>query len=137
MIDGLYDIAVDTPKLHRRGTLTLKSNDDKIAAILNVGEDLQDERFAGTCKDKEFTFEGSGEFPSVGQIDYVAKGSIWGNSIDIKCETSAGTITMFGTQIGSSAGAVRSSHDFIMQASTGDMGDSEGVMFSGLYADGG
>lgn len=137
MIDGLYDIAVDTPKLHRRGMLTLKSNDDKIAAILNVGEDLQDERFAGTCKDKEFTFEGSGEFPSVGQIDYVAKGSIWGNSIDIKCETSAGTITMFGTQIGSSAGAVRSSHDFIMQASTGDMGDSEGVMFSGLYADGG
>jgi len=137
MIDGLYDIAVDTPKLHRRGTLTLKSNDGKIAAILNVGEDLQDERFAGTCKDKEFTFGGSGEFPSVGQIDYVAKGSIWGNSIDIKCETSAGTITMFGTQIGSSAGAVRSSHDFIMQASTGDMGDSEGVMFSGLYADGG
>jgi len=137
MIDGLYDIAVDTPKLHRRGTLTLKSNDGKIAAILNVGEDLQDERFAGTCKDKEFTFEGSGEFPSVGQIDYVAKGSIWGNSIDIKCETSAGAITMFGTQIGSSAGAVRSSHDFIMQASTGDMGDSEGVMFSGLYADGG
>lgn len=136
MIDGLYDIAVDTPKLHRRGMLTLKSSEDKIAATLSVG-DLQDARFAGTCEGKEFTFEGAGEFPSVGQIDYVVKGSIWGNSIDIKCETSAGVITMFGTQIGSSAGAVRSSHDFIMEASTGEMGDSEGMMYSGLYADGG
>ncbi|MBR3181437.1 MAG: hypothetical protein IKF56_02180 [Eggerthellaceae bacterium] len=136
MIDGLYDIAVDTPKLHRRGTLSLKSNEGKIAGILNVG-DLQDARFAGTCEGKEFEFEGSGEFPTVGQIDYVAKGSIWGNSLDIKCETSAGVITMFGTQIGSSAGAVRSSHDFIMSASSGDFSDKDGTMFSGLYADGG
>ncbi len=137
MIDGLYDIAVDTPKLHRRGMLTLKSYEDRIAAVLSVGEDLQDARFAGTCQDKEFTFEGSGEFPSVGQIDFVAKGSVWGNSIDMKCETSAGVITIFGTQIGSSAGAVRSSHDFIMQASTGDMSDADGMMFSGVFADGG
>ena len=136
MIDGLYDIAIDTPKLHRRGTLSLKSAEDKIAGILNVG-DLEDVLFAGTCEDKEFTFEGSGEYPSLGQIDYVAKGSIWGNSIDIKCETSAGIITMFGTQIGSSAGAVRSSHDFIMSASTGDFSDIDGTMYSGLYADGG
>ena len=62
--------------------------------------DLQDARFAGTCEGKEFAFEGSGEFPAVGQINYTAKGSIWGNSIDIKCETSAGVVTMFGTQIG-------------------------------------
>ena len=136
MIDGLYDIAVDTPKLHRRGMLTLKSGEGKIAAILSVGEDLKDERFAGTCEGKEFTFTGAGEFPSVGQIDYVAKGSIWGNSIDVKCETSVGVITMFGTQIGSSAGAVRSSHDFIMSASGGDYSD-ESTMYSGLFADGG
>lgn len=136
MIDGLYDIAIDTPKMHRRGTLALKSSEDKIAGVLNVS-DLKDAHFVGTCEDKEFAFEGSGEFPSVGQIDYVAKGSIWGNSIDVKCETSAGVITMFGTQIGSSAGAVRSSHDFIMAASTGDFSDADGTMFSGLYADGG
>ena len=136
MIDGLYDIAVDTPKLHRRGTLALKSDEGEIAGVLNVG-DLQDACFAGTCEGKEFTFEGSGEFPSVGQIDYIAKGSIWGNSIDVKCETSAGVITMFGTQIGASAGAIVSSHEFIMAASTGDFSDKNGTMFSGLFADGG
>ena len=136
MIDGLYDIAVDTPKLHRRGTLALKSDGDQIAGVLNVS-DLQGARFAGTCAGREFTFEGSGEFPSIGQIDYVAKGSIWGNSIDVKCETSAGVITMFGTQMGASAGAMVSSHDFIMSASTGDFSDKDGTMFSGLFADGG
>ena len=135
MIDGLFDVAVDTPKLHRRGTLSLKSNEGAIAGVLNVG-DLEDARFAGTCVDKEFTFEGSGEFPSVGQSDYVAKGSVWGNSIDVKCETSVGVITIFGTQIGSSAGAVVSSHEFVMSASTGDFTSGSDTMYSGLYADG-
>jgi len=136
MIDGLYDVAIDTPKLHKRGTLTLKSNADKIAGMLSVGE-LEGVRLAGTCENKEFTIEGSGEFGDLGQVDYVAKGSVWGNSIDVKCETSVGIVTVFGTQIGSSAGAVRSSHDFIMSASSGDFSDKDGTMFSGLYADGG
>ena len=134
MIDGTFDIAVDTPKLHRRGTLSLKSEGEAIAGILNVG-DLKDARFVGTCHDKEFTFEGSGEFPSVGQIDYVAKGSTWGNSIDVKVDTNVGVITMFGTRIGASAGAEVSSHEFVMSASTGDF-SGESAMYSGLYADG-
>ena len=136
MIDGLYDISVDTPKLHRRGTVSLKSDQGSIVGILNVGEDLRDERFEGTCEDKEFTFEGSGEFPSVGQIDYVAKGSVWGNSLDIAVESSAGKITMFGTQLGGSAGAVQSSHDYMMKASRADFSD-DSMMYSGLFADGG
>ncbi len=134
MIDGLYDVAIDTPKIHKRGTLSLKSNEGKIAGILNAGE-LKDARFAGTCEDKDFTFEGSGEFPSVGQIDYVAKGNVWGNSLDVKIETNAGVITIFGTQIGSSAGAIASSHDYIMTASTGNTDDANGLMYAGLFAD--
>ena len=136
MIDGLYDISVDTPKLHRRGTVSLKSGEGSIVGILNVGEDLKDARFEGTCADKEFTFEGSGEFPSVGQIDYVAKGSVWGNSLDITVESSAGKITMFGTQLGGSAGAVQSSHEYMMKASRADFSD-DSMMYSGLFADGG
>ena len=136
MIDGLYDISVDTPKLHRRGTISLRSDEGSIVGILNVGEDLKDAHFEGTCEDKEFTFEGSGEFPSVGQIDYVAKGSVWGNTLDITVESSAGKITMFGTQLGGSAGAVQSSHDYMMKASRADFSD-DSMMYSGLFADGG
>ena len=136
MINGTYDISVDTPKLHRRGTLSLKSDEGAIAAILNVGEDLRGAQFEGTCADKEFTFEGSGEFPSVGQIDYTAKGSVWGNTLDITVESSAGKITIFGTQLGGSAGSMESSHDYMMKASRADFSD-DSVMYSGLFSDGG
>ena len=135
MINGTYDIAVDTPKLHRRGTLALKSEGGVIAAVLNVGE-LGDLRFTGTCAGKEFTFAGVGEFGELGQVDYTASGSVWGSSIDVKCETSAGTVTIFGTQLSSSAGAAISSHDFIMSASAGDFTTGADTMYSGLYSDG-
>ena len=136
MIDGLYDISVDTPKLHRRGTISLRSDEGSIVGVLNVGEDLRDAHFEGTCADKEFTFEGSGEFPAVGKIDYVAKGSVWGNTLDIAVESSIGKITMFGTQLGGSAGAVKSSHEYMMKASRADFSD-DSMMYSGLFADGG
>ena len=134
MIDGTFDISVDTPKLHRRWTISLKSEGDVVAAVLNVGEDLRDERFEGACSGKEFTFEGSGEFPSVGQIDYTAKGSIWGNSLDITVESSAGKIAMFGTRIGGSSGVLASSHEFMMKASRADF-SAEDIMYSGAYGD--
>ena len=57
MIDQLYDIAIDTPKYHRRGTLALKSTGTDIVAKLQVS-DLDEMEFVGTCADKEFDFEG-------------------------------------------------------------------------------
>ena len=135
MIDGTFDISVDTPKLHRRGAGSLKSEEDAIVGILNVGEDLHDARFEGTCSGKEFAFEGSGEFPEVGQIDYKAKGSIWGNSLDIDIESSVGKITIFGTRIGGSSGANVSSHDYMMRASKADFSYDDGSMYSGLFSD--
>ena len=136
MIDGTFDVAIDTPKLHRRGTLTLQSNGDAIAARLTAGS-LDDATFVGTCADKEFTFEGSGEYGMLGQIDFTAKGEVWGNSIDVKAETSAGIVTIFGTRLSASTGGVKSSHDYIMSASTGEFGAHDGTMYSGRFADGG
>lgn len=136
MIEGLYDIAVDTPKRHRRGTLTLVSSGDAIEARMSVG-DLEDARFAGTCADKEFTFTGSGDFPGLGQIDYEVTGSAWGNSLTATCASSAGKIEIFGTRLSASAGDARSSHEYMMKASTGEFVRDDGTMYSGLYADGG
>jgi hypothetical protein len=136
MIEGTYDIALDTPKHHKRGTLALKSNGERIAARLKLGDDV-DLEFAGTCADKDFDFKGSGEFPSLGQVEYAAHGTAWGNSIDVQCESSIGKITIFGTRLSTAAGEFRSSHDYIMSASKAEFDDNEGTMYSGLYADGG
>ena len=135
MIDTLYDIAVDTPKYHRRGTLALKSAEGSIVAKLQVS-DLDMMEFTGTCSDKEFDFEGERDLPSLGYVAFKAHGSVWGNSVTATCETDAGKIEIFGTELSASAGGARSSHGYIMTASTGDTCD-DGMMYSGLYADGG
>ena len=135
MIEGTFDVAIDTPKYHKRGTLALKSEGEMIAALLKVSE-LEDMVFTGTCKDKEFAFEGSGEYGRLGRIDYTAKGEVWGNTLDLKCESSAGAITIFGTRLSTSAGDFESSHEYLMAASRADFSD-DSTMYSGLYADGG
>lgn len=136
MINGLFDVAVDTPKYHRRGTISLKSSGSEIVATLNVG-DLDSLEFTGTCADKEFDMEGNRDLPSLGVVDYKAHGSVWGNSLSITCETDEGKVEIFGTRLSSEAGAPKSSHDYLMRASTGDVLNDDGAMYSGLYADGG
>lgn len=136
MINGLYDVAVDTPKYHKRGTLELKSEGADIKAKLCLS-DLDPFEFQGTCEDKEFSFQGAGEFGRLGQVEYHATGSIWGNSIDASAETSAGKVTVFGTQLSASAGGVKSSHEYMMRASTGNFDPGDNTMYSGLFADGG
>ena len=136
MIEGTFDISVDTPKYHRRGTLALKSNEGAIAAELQVS-DLDPMYFEGTCEDKDFEIVGEGEFGMHGHVEFTAKGSTWGNSIDVKCDTSIGVVTMFGTRISASVGEFKSSHEYMMAASRADFSATDGTMYSGLYADGG
>jgi len=136
MIEGTYDVAIDTPKYHRRGTLALKSAGEAIAARLVIS-DVDPLEFDGSCADKEFVFAGERDLPSFGLVHYEAKGSAWGNSLDVKCQTDAGKIEIFGTRLSASAGEFRSSHEYVMKASTGDFDDNDSTMYSGLYADGG
>lgn len=136
MIEGTFDIAVDTFKYHRRGTIALKSSGERIVARLIVG-DVMDKEFVGTCADKEFDFEGNDDLPSLGQVNYKAHGNVWGNSVTITCETDGGKVELFGTRLSLSAGEFKSSHEYVMAASSGDTLSGEGTMYSGLYADGG
>lgn len=133
MIEGTFDVAIDTPKHHKRGTLALKSDGDAIHALLRSGE--FETALSGTCADKTFTFAGTGEFGELGTVEYKAEGEVWGNSIDVKCDTSIGKVTVFGTRLSQSAGDVKSSHEYMMAASRADF-SKEGIMYSGLYSDG-
>ena len=135
-MEGTFDVAVDTPKLHRRGTLALKGAGGKLAAQLNVGE-LEGIMIEGTYDDKDVMFEGSAEFGELGTVDFKAKGLVWGNSIDMKCETSIGVVTVFGTRLSMSTGGMKSSHEYMMAASRAEFSRDDGTMYSGLFADGG
>ena len=136
MLDGTYDVAIDTPKYHKRGMLTLHSAGDKLAVRLEL-KDAEPLDFAGTCDGHDFTVEGAAELGSLGHVELKATGNVWGNSITASCESSIGKIELFGTQVSASTGGAQSSHDYIMQASTGEFGRDDNTMYSGLFADGG
>ena len=136
MIQGTFDIAVDTPKRHKRGTLALKSEGKRIIARLVIGDEL-DMEFGGSCADKEFDFAGTTEIPDYGPIEYSAHGSTWGNSVTVSCKSNIGAIEIFGTRLSTSAGEFKSSHDYIMSASNAEFDNNDSTMYSGLYADGG
>ena len=136
MIEGTFDVAIDTPKYHRRGTLALKSAGERIAARLQIGDDL-DLEFQGTCADKDFAFEGMRELGRLGEVTFAARGNVWGNSVDVQVESDAGTIGVFGTRLSTRAGEFKSSHEYVMAALTGEFANNESTMYSGLYADGG
>ena len=135
MIEGTFDVSVDTMKYHRRGTIALKSNEAAIDAEVKVS-DLAPMCFTGTCEGKDFEVAGEGEFGMHGHVEFTAKGNVWGNSIDIKCESSVGPITIFGTRIAASAGEFKSSHEYMMAASRADFSPTDGTMYSGMYSDG-
>lgn len=136
MIQGTFDVAIDTPKHHKRGTLHMMSAGENIVMRLTPTE-LETMEFAGKCADKTFTFEGSGNFPGLGEIDYKATGEVWGNTLDMKCETSVGLVTIFGTRLSGSAGDLKSSHEYLMKASTAEFDRNDSTMYSGRYSDGG
>ena len=136
MIEGTFDVSVDTPKLHRRGTLALKGENGVIVGKFNVGE-LEGIMLEGTCEGKTFTIEGSQAFGDLGEVEYHAKGEIWGNSLDVTCETSIGRVTIFGTRLSMSTGDMISSHEYMMSASRAEFANGDDTMYAGRYSDGG
>lgn len=100
-----YDIVFDTPKYHRTGTATITYKGDSATVRLDVAEFGVIEA-AGTRDDKNFEVSGTKEIEGTGPITFTAKGQTWGNSLDCTAETSIGTVTVYGTATGHSAGDV-------------------------------
>lgn len=104
-MDQKYDVVVDTPKYHRLGSARIKYSKDTVSARLEV-EDLGIVEATGTREDKNFEISGVAEIENVGPVEYTAKGQTWANSLDCSVETSMGTVTIYGTAVGQSAGDV-------------------------------
>lgn len=136
MISGRYDVAVDTPRFHKRGVLALSGTGDTVSAQLKIGEDEPLE-FNGPLAEKDFAFEGIGDFPGLEQVPYRAKGNVWGNSVSITFQTDQGPVEVFGTRLSGAAGGEKSSHDYMMAGGRGEFGSDDNTMYSGLFGDGG
>lgn len=136
MISGTFDVAIDSPKVHKRGTAALKGDGDGLTALLKFADaDFADVVFTGTCDGTQIELAGETDLYGIGL--YRATGEVWGNSLDVKAETALGKVTVYGTRLSGSAGDLKSSHEYLMRASTGEFGSDDNTMFAGRFADGG
>lgn len=136
MIDGTYDVAMDTPKHHKRGLLHLKGEGGIATASLELSEE-EPMVFSGPVIDKDFAFQGDAVFPGLGDLNYTAKGNVWGNSVTISFETDSGKVEVFGTRLSTQAGDMKSSHEYMLSGGQGEFKAEDNTMYSGLYGDGG
>ncbi len=100
---GTYDIAVDTPKRRRAGTLALDVNGQELAGRIEAG-DLGTIEDTGTLDGDKLLFKGSCDIPDVGIVEYDAVGEVWGNSIEITAKTEYGKVEIRGTRTATTLG---------------------------------
>lgn len=114
-----YDIVFDTPKYHRKGTAELVFNKDAAHVRLEVN-DFGIIEADGTREDRDFEVSGVANVVGREPVEFKATGHTWGNALDCTAETSIGTVTVYGTATGHSAGDVNGlSSDFAGRWSDG------------------
>ena len=92
-----YDVAIDTPKRHMKGTVTIDAKGSNATMKLET-EELGCIEADGTRVDMDYEFAGSVDVEGVGSVEYSAKGQLWGNSLDFTAETSAGKVVVYGAR---------------------------------------
>ena len=90
-----YDIVIDTPKHHYRCIATVNYKGTQASAKIEIPDVVIHEAH-GTRDGNDFEFTGSVDTEKAGTIEYIAKGQLWGNSLDFKAETNIGGIVFFG-----------------------------------------
>ena len=99
MIDGTYDIGVETALGYKTGKITLKTDGSTVTADLDapiVGK----RRGTGMVEGNSFRAQGSARILLVGKIDFELKGEVIGDVIEMDVRTSKGNLHVEGVRVG-------------------------------------
>ena len=99
MIDGIYEISIDTPLANRPGRAELHSNGDTVTGVIDapvIGEQSIEGKL-----DSENSFTAEGSFPLFlfGVIEYTLKCAVNGDDIAITILSSKGNFNFTGTRV--------------------------------------
>ena len=99
MIDGIYEISIDTPLANRPGRAELHSSGDTVTGVIDapvIGEQSIEGKL-----DSENSFTAEGSFPLFlfGVIEYTLKCAVNGDDIDITILSSKGNFNFTGTRV--------------------------------------
>ena len=95
MIDGTYNIEVDTPFGRKQGTVAIRTEGDVAIADIDapvVGK----QHVEGRAEGDRFTSEGEFKIKLVGKVTYSLQGEVVGDDLNISIDSSKGSFQLAG-----------------------------------------
>ncbi len=97
MIDGTYNMMVNTPLGPQPATATLRSNGDTYTGDIDAPV-IGEQHIEGPVKDDVFTAEGSFELLLIGEIVYKLTGKLEGDKLHITIDSNKVSLELEGTR---------------------------------------
>ncbi|MDO4797669.1 MAG: hypothetical protein Q4A01_06590 [Coriobacteriales bacterium] len=98
MIDGNYNIQMDTPLGLKKGTLALRTEGGTVFADIDAPL-IGKRQMEGSCEGDTFTAQGSGKVKLLGNVDYTLQGEVVGDDIHVDIHSSKGDFQIDGTRV--------------------------------------
>ena len=95
MIDGTYNIALDTPLGHKSGTVTIRTAGETAVADIDAPM-IGKQRIEGRVDGDAFSAQGSLKIMLVGKVDYTLKGTVIDDYLRVDIQTNKGAFTLEG-----------------------------------------
>ena len=95
MIDGKYNVEMDTPLGHKKGTVEMTTEGDTVYADIHAPI-IGKKRATGHVEGDTFTAEGTFKVPLVGKITYSLRGEVVGDDMRISIDSSKGQFEIAG-----------------------------------------
>lgn len=99
MIDGTYDIGVETALGYKKGKIVLKTDGSTVTADLEAPI-IGKRRGTGIVEGNAFRAQGSASILLIGKIDFEIQGEVVGDVIDMDVHTSKGNLHVEGVRVG-------------------------------------
>ncbi len=95
MLDGTYDLLLNTPLGEKQGVAVLKTSGSDLMATVKIGK-LPKQKGKGTFNGNAFTASGSISVPFLGRHEYTIEGKVVDTLLEATCKTSKGPIAITG-----------------------------------------
>ena len=98
MIDGTYNVDIDSPIGRKQGTAILRAEGDKLIADIDMPV-IKKQHFEGQVEGDKFSADGMIKLFLLGEITYSLRGEVVGDEMRATLDSSKGTFELAGKRV--------------------------------------
>lgn len=99
MLDGTYYVEIDSRGERKSGTVTLRTEGDKVSCSIDAPIIGKKEVMAQLVGNDAFTAQGSLKVMLVSTVNYSLQGELHGNDLHVSAETDKGNFEVIGVRL--------------------------------------